>query len=101
MSYKHNNLMAMRQSWWDDEVNSSVKVEKQFFQLTLTEQGIYDDVTVDDVKYFFFSLPSIIIVKGYALGFTNQQVKNMISQHIQTNRQMLKDRENIKIQFTM
>lgn len=91
----------MRQSWWDDEVNSSVKVEKQFFQLTLTEQGIYDDVTVDDVKYFFFSLPSIIIVKGYALGFTNQQVKNMISQHIQTNRQMLKDRENIKIQFTM
>ena len=93
--------MAMRQSWWDDEVNSSVKVEKQFFQLTLTEQGIYDDVTVDDVKYFFFSLPSIIIVKGYALGFTNQQVKNMISQHIQTNRQMLKDRENIKIQFTM
>lgn len=101
MSYKHNNLMAMRRSWWDDEVNSSVKVEKQFFQLTLTEQGIYDDVTVDDVKYFFFSLPSIIIVKGYALGFTNQQVKNMISQHIQTNRQMLKDRENIKIQFTM
>ena len=101
MSYKHNNLMAMRQSWWDDEVNSSVKVEKQFFQLTLTEQGIYDDVTVDDVKYFFFSLPSIIIVKGYALGFTNQQVKNMISQHIQTNSQMLKDRENIKIQFTM
>ena len=91
----------MRRSWWDDEVNSSVKVEKQFFQLTLTEQGIYDDVTVDDVKYFFFSLPSIIIVKGYALGFTNQQVKNMISQHIQTNRQMLKDRENIKIQFTM
>ena len=91
----------MRRSWWDDEVNSSVKVEKQFFQLTLTEQGIYDDVTVDDVKYFFFSLPSIIIVKGYALGFTNQQVKNMISQHIQTNRQMLKDRENINIQFTM
>lgn len=91
----------MRQSWWDDEVNSSVKVEKQFFQLTLTEQGIYDDVTVDDVKYFFFSLPSIIIVKGYAFGFTNQQVKNMISQHIQTNRQMLKDRKNIKIQFTM
>ena len=55
----------MRQSWWNDESNPSVKIEKQFFQNTLNELGVYEAASLDDVKYFFFSLPSIIIVKGY------------------------------------
>ncbi|MCU4415801.1 hypothetical protein [Acinetobacter bereziniae] len=101
MSYKHNNLMAMRQSWWNDESTATVKAEKQFFQQTLSEKGVYEAPSLEDVKYFFFSLPSIIIVKGYALGFTNQQVKDMISQHIEVNRQTLSARNEIKIQFRM
>ena len=101
MSYKHNNLMAMRQSWWNDESTATVKAEKHFFQQTLREKGVYETPSLEDVKYFFFSLPSIIIVKGYALGFTNQQVKDMISQHIEVNRQTLSARNEIKIQFRM
>lgn len=37
MSYKHNNLMAMRQSYWDDESSSTVQAEKQFLRDTLVE----------------------------------------------------------------
>lgn len=101
MSYKHNNLMAMRQSWWDDQSTPSVAAEKQFLQQTLSEKGVYATPSLDDVKYFFFSLPSIIIVKGYALGFTNQLVKDMINQHIEINRHTLSARNQIKIQFRM
>lgn len=93
--------MAMRQSWWNDESTASVKAEKQFMQQTLSENGVYESPSLDDVKYFFFSLPSIIIVKGYALGFTNQLVKDMISQHIEVNRLSLSARNEIKIQFRM
>lgn len=101
MSYKHNNLLAMRQSWWNDESNPSVQIEKQFFQNTLNELGVYETPSLDDVKYFFFSLPSIIIVKGYSLGFTNRSVKDMITHHIETNKQSLMLRKEIKIQYRM
>ena len=101
MSYKHNNLMAMRQSWWNDESTPNVKIEKQFFQQTLTEQRVYEAHSLDDVKYFFFSLPSIIIVKGYALGFTNQSVKDLIINYIASNKQGLILRKELKIQFRM
>jgi len=101
MSYKHNNLMAMRQTWWNDEFSPAVQAEKQFFYSILTKQGIYEAPSLDDVKYFFFGLPSIIIVKGYALGFTNQQVQDMIHQHIQSNKHTLSARKEIKIQFRM
>jgi hypothetical protein len=33
--------MAMRQSWWNDESTATVKAEKQFFQQTLSEKGVY------------------------------------------------------------
>ena len=46
----------MRQSWWNDESTPNVKIEKQFFQQTLSEQGVYEAPSLDDVKYFFFSL---------------------------------------------
>ncbi|MEG0482616.1 MAG: hypothetical protein RR575_15945 [Acinetobacter sp.] len=101
MSYKHNNLLAMRQSWWDDVSNPSVQTEKQFFQNTLTTLGVYEAASLDDVKYFFFSLPSIIIVKGYSLGFTNRSVQDMITHHIETNKQSLMLRKEIKIQYRM
>ncbi len=101
MSYKHNNLMAMRQTWWDDHTNPQVKQEKDFIQQTLTEKGVYSATSLEDVRYFFFTLPSIIIVKGYALGFTHPLVKEMILQHIETNHQMLMNRADVKIQFRM
>ena len=62
MSYKHNNLMAMRHNYWDDESSPTVQEEKIFLRNTLIEEGIFKNATLDDTKYFFFTLPSIIIV---------------------------------------
>lgn len=101
MSYKHNNLMAMRQSWWEDESSASVQSEKRYLQTILSEQGVFEAPSIDDVKYFFFSLPSIIIVKGYALGFTDPSIKELIQNHIESNKQLLIQKHEIKIQFRM
>ncbi|NNG80537.1 hypothetical protein [Acinetobacter sp. ANC 5378] len=101
MSYKHNNLMAMRQNYWNDTDSVQVESEKQFFQQTLIEHGIYTAPSEDDAKYLFFSLPSIIIVKGYALGFKHDIVQAMIFKHIQDNKTVLKQKSDIKIQFRM
>lgn len=67
MSYKHNNLMAMRHSWWDDESTPNVKIEKQFFQQTLTEQGVYDTPSLDDVKYFSLACPALSLLRDTPL----------------------------------
>ncbi|WP_109441139.1 hypothetical protein [Acinetobacter haemolyticus] len=99
MSYKHNNLMAMRQSYWDDESSHIVQAEKQLLKHTLIEEGIFTNATLDDTKYFFFTLPSIIIVKAYAVGFHHSSVKQMLKQHIQSNRTSLMKKSALKIQF--
>lgn len=101
MSYKHNNLMAMRLSYWNDNTSPQVESEKQFFQNILNEHGIFQSASLEDAKYFFFSLPSIIIVKGYALGFSNHSVKNMINEYIRQNKKSLSERVNLKIQYRM
>ena len=93
--------MAMRQNYWNDTDSAQVANEKQFFQQTLIEQQIYTAPSEDDAKYLFFSLPSIIIVKGYALGFKHDSVQAMIFKHIQDNRSILKQKSDIKIQFRM
>ena len=93
--------MAMRQNYWNDKDSVQVVNEKQFFQQTLIEQQIYTAPSEDDAKYLFFSLPSIIIVKGYALGFKHDSVQAMIFKHIQDNRSILKQKSNINIQFRM
>lgn len=99
MSYKHNNLMAMRQNYWDDESSPTVQEEKIFLRNTLIEEGIFKDATLDDTKYFFFTLPSIIIVKAHALGFHHSHVKRMLIVHIHTNRAALMRKSTLKIQF--
>ncbi len=99
MSYKHNNLMAMRQNYWDDCSSQQVQIEKQFFKQTLDEKGIFQSSTIEDAKYFFFSLPSIIIVKGYSLGFLDHTVQSMIMQFIQNNKERLMNRAIVKIQY--
>lgn len=99
MSYKHNDLLAMRQNYWGDEHSERVQNEKQYFQQLLNEFQIFSEASLEDAKYFFFALPSIIIVKGYALGFTNQLVKNMILDFMTTHREQLSQRQIMKIKF--
>ncbi|WP_088459549.1 hypothetical protein [Acinetobacter soli] len=101
MSYKHNNLMAMREKYWSDNASHHVQNEKTFFCETLQEHKIFDRPSLDDARYFFFTLPSIVIVKGYALGFTHDLVKSMIAKHIEANKVQLKQRHQIKIQYAM
>ena len=93
--------MAMRQNWWNDEHSSSVQTEKQFFQKILTELGIYTSATLEDAEYLFFNLPSIVIVKGYAIGFQHPNVEKMMAQFIESNKTQLIQRETIKIQYHM
>lgn len=93
--------MAMRLRYWNDVETDSVQLEKQFLQQILIEHEVFQAPTLDDVKYFFFSLPSIIIVKGYAVGFTNIDIKNMISQYIHENKSSLMKHEILKIQYRM
>ena len=51
MSYKHNNLMAMRQNYWDDESSPTVQEEKIFLRNTLIEEGIRTYALTDSKKY--------------------------------------------------
>ena len=101
MSYKHNNLMAMRQNYWNDTDSPQVNLEKNEFKLMLNKYDIFEHPSLEDVKYFFFSLPSIIIVKGYALGFSDRSVKEMIKQFIQQNQAQLRQRTELKIAYRM
>ncbi|ENX47986.1 MAG TPA: hypothetical protein DIT34_13925 [Acinetobacter ursingii] len=101
MSYKHNNLFAMRENYWNDVDSGHVKAEKQYFCDALNSHGVFEDASLEDAKYFFFTLPSIIIVKGYALGFMHRSVQAMIDQHILSHVNQLKMRESLKIKFRM
>lgn len=91
--------MAMRKNYWDDEQSEQVQSEKQYFQQMLSEYQVFEQATLDDAKYVFFALPSIIIVKGYALGFMSTLVKTMILEFILTNKTQLSTRQVMKIQF--
>ncbi|RKG30900.1 hypothetical protein [Acinetobacter tianfuensis] len=99
MSYKHNNLMAMRQRYWDDTESSHVNAEKALFQQLLVETEIFPAANLDDAKQLFFSLPSIILIQGYAKGFNHEAVQNLIRQHINTHRDALQQKQDVKIKF--
>jgi hypothetical protein len=101
MSYKHNNLMAIRQNYWNDNISNNVLTEKKFLQNLLNDQHIYSNASSEDAKYLFFSLPSIIIVKGYSLGFQHDQVKTLILEFIAKNKDVLKSKSISKIQYRM
>lgn len=101
MSYKHNNLIAMRENYWNDEQSQDVQREKLFLRETLLKNGVFQDPSLDDVKYVFFALPSIVIVKGYALGFQHNQIKTMIEQFIEENKTCLAQRQPVKIKFRL
>jgi hypothetical protein len=91
--------MAMRHRYWDDCTSAIVQQEKLFFQRILVEEGIFPEANLDDARYLFFSLPSHIILKGYAQGFQTMLTHQLICQYIQTHQQQLKQRAQLKIQF--
>ena len=90
----------MRENYWNDE-SETTQTEKQFLRQILIEEGIFHKATLEDTKYFFFTLPSIIIVKAYAVGFHHEAVKNMLHQHIQNHRSTLMQRAELKIQYKL
>lgn len=99
MSYKHNDLRAIRQSYWLDEQSDKVQTEKFYFQQLLIEHEIFQSATLDDAKYLFFTLPSIIIVKGYALGFMSTLVNKMLTDYIIAHKDALSQRKPLKVQY--
>ncbi|MBI1452461.1 MULTISPECIES: hypothetical protein [Acinetobacter] len=99
MSYKHNNLMAMRQNYWDDAHTPRVHEEKLFFQRLLNDLGVFEKASLEDAKSLFFSLPSIILIKGYAKGFTEPSIQQLITQHIELHRNELQQKFDVKIKF--
>ena len=101
MSYKHNNLMAMRQSYWDDAQSQTVQSEKKYFQQMLVDLDIFPQATIENARALFFSLPSIVIVKGYASGFTHTEVHNLIKQHIEAHKLELQQNSSVKIKFNL
>lgn len=92
--------MAMRLNYWNEAHSEKVAHEKNFLQRILAENHIFQPATLDDAKYLFFSLPSIIIVKGYAVGFSDESVKIMIEQFILKNKSSLISRSGLKIEYT-
>lgn len=101
MSYKHNNLLAMREQYWSDEQSTQVQQEKAYFCHLLQASNIYANPTLEDAKYLFFNLPSIVIVKGYALGFQDAQVYELIVRFIEQYKTQLMQKSCVKIQFKM
>jgi hypothetical protein len=101
MSYKHNNLMAMRLNYWNDDISPAVLNEKRFLQCLLQDQDVFSEPNMDDAKYLFFNLPSIIIVKGYAMGFQHEKVKTLIFKFVQDNKAQLQSKTELKIQYRM
>lgn len=101
MSYKHNDLFAMRERYWSDEESSKVSAEKREFCQILQDAKLFQHPSLEDAKYVFFNLPSIIIIKGYALGFSHPTVKNMILHYISSHAQSLRARDTLKVKFRM
>ena len=91
--------MAMRQNYWDDAHTPRVHEEKVFFQRLLNDLGIFENASLEDAKSLFFSLPSIILIKGYAKGFTEPSIEQLITQHIELHRNELQQKFDVKIKF--
>ncbi|WP_407409517.1 hypothetical protein [Acinetobacter sp.] len=98
MSYKHNNLMAMREQYWQDQ-SAHVLTEKAALQQLLSTLEVMPQPSLEDAKYVFFHLPSAIILQGYALGFSHPKVTSLISAFIETHKPQLRVQQGLKIRF--
>ena len=101
MSYKHNDLQAMRERYWSEDQSAQVAAEKAFLQQLLQQHEIYPQPSLDDARYVFFSLPSQLIVKGYALGFQHPQVTELIVHYLKRQKTKLQQRNHVKIQYKL
>lgn len=94
--------MAMRNHYWQNETQSErIDDEKTFLKDFLNQHQVFKDPNLDDVKYFFFSLPSIIILKAYALGFMHELVIAMMNRFIEENKKNLCSRMQLKVQYNI
>ena len=75
MSYKHNNLMAMRERYWNDTENNHVDTEKAYFQKLLQQQGIYECATIEDARYFFLVCRASSLLKVMHMDLCTNQYK--------------------------
>ncbi|MFT4021542.1 MAG: hypothetical protein QM666_08520 [Acinetobacter sp.] len=98
MSYKHNNLMAMRNQYWQDN-SLRAQQEKAQLKIFLSHTQLFEQVGESELKYFFYCLPSAIIMKGYALGFNHPKVIHVMKKYIIQNKSLLKCKAEIKIQY--
>lgn len=98
VSYKHNNLMAMRVRYWHED-SLTVKQNKQQLKVFLEQQQVFAHVSEQELHYFFFSLPSSIIMKAHTLGFADQQVIEMMTTYIAEHQQQLRNKEELKIKY--
>ena len=101
MSYKHNNLLAMRKQYWSDEHSPQVQAEKQSLLALLNQYEVYTAPTLEDAEYLFFHLPSIVIVKGYAHGFCHSLVHELIVRFIEQYKTQLMQKSCVKIQYKL
>lgn len=98
MSYKHNNLMAMRERYWQDQ-SSDVMNEKIALQHLLEALDVIPEPKLEDAKYVFFHLPSAIILQGYAVGFSHPEVTSLMTHFIQTHKAQLMRKQPLKVRF--
>ena len=98
MSYKHNNLMAMREQYWQD-CSEHVGTEKAALQQLIQQYGIFSSPNLDDTKYVFFHLPSQIIIQGYALGFMHTQVQALVVRFLQEQKLQLQQKISFQVQY--
>ena len=88
----------MRVRYWHEDT-LTVKQEKQQLKLFLDQQSLFDLVSDQELKYFFFSLPSSIVMKAHTLGFAHHQVIEMMMTYINAHQQQLKNKQELKIKY--
>lgn len=98
MSYKHNNLMAMRQQYWQDQ-SEQVCHEKAALQQLIHEQKLFAQPSLEDAKYVFFQLPSQIIIQGYALGFIHPKVQSLMIAFLSAYKDQLMQKLPFKVAY--
>lgn len=90
--------MAMRVRYWHEN-SLEVQRDKQQLKIFLEQQCLFAQVSEKELQYFFFSLPSNIIIKAHALGFGHHQVMEMMMTYIAAHQQQLQNKEELKIKY--
>lgn len=98
MSYKNNGLKKLRENYWNKDSERNKK-EKLFLKELLLEHQVFLEINEVNLKFFFDSLPSEVILKAYGLGFKNDLIKRLLITHIEKNKNALKEGKLIKTEY--